>query len=312
MSKVFIIILNWNRKEDTLACLESLIRINIAEHSVSLVVVDNASTDDSAKVLKKELKSLTFKKKKLNGVLIKNKENLGFTGGNNTGIRLAYNSKADYVVLLNNDTLVDENFLVEIVKYANENNSVGLISPKIYFAPGFEFHKDRYSVKDKGKVIWYMGGKMDWNNIYGTNEGVDEVDQGQFESPHTTDFATGACMLISKSVIEKVGYLDDSYFMYLEDVDLSERVRRAGYEVRVVPQSKVWHKVAQSSGVGSSLNDYFIHRNRLLFGFKYASFRTKLALIRESARLIFKGRKWQKRGITDFYLSRLGMGSWGK
>ena len=98
--------------------------------------------------------------------------------------------------------------------------------------------------------------------------------------------------------------------MYFEDTDLSQRLKLAGKKIVYDPSGVIWHKVAQSSGIGSNLNDYFTTRNRMLFGMKYASFRTKIALLRESVRLLISGRKYQKQGIKDFYLGRFGKGSW--
>ena len=136
------------------------------------------------------------------------------------------------------------------------------------------------------------------------------MDKGQFERVRETDFATGACMLIKRELLEKVGTLDEKYFMYFEDSDLSHRARNAGYEVLYAPPARIWHKVSQSSKVGGDLNDYFIIRNRLLFGMRYAPVRTRLALYRESLRLFWKGRPWQKKGVLDFYLGKFGRGSW--
>jgi len=98
--------------------------------------------------------------------------------------------------------------------------------------------------------------------------------------------------------------------MYYEDIDLSMRIKKAGFEVLYIPSANVWHKVAQSSGIGSGLNDYFITRNRLLFGMRYAKLRTRFALYRESLRFLLSGRVWQRKGVLDFYLGRLGKGSW--
>ena len=98
--------------------------------------------------------------------------------------------------------------------------------------------------------------------------------------------------------------------MYLEDADLSLRMRRAGWKVLYTPYGHLWHKVAQSSGIGSDLNDYYITRNRLLFGMRYASLKTRLALYKESLRFLLDGRDWQKKGVMDFYLGRFGKGSW--
>lgn len=314
MIKVSIVILNWNRKKDSLECLESISKSSISNGStsspLSIIVVDNASTDDSRTEIKKALKRLTFKNKNFDGEIIKNKENLGFAAGNNVGVRHALNHGADYILILNNDTVVGKNLIVNLVNFAIKHPRVGIMSPKIYFAPGFEFHKERYKTSQLGKVIWYAGGDIDWNNIYGSNHGVDEVDRGQFDEVKQTDFATGAGMFAKAEALRETGLFDEKYYMYLEDADLSQRMKKKGWEVLYVPTACIWHKVAQSSKIGGSLNDYFIIRNRLLFGIRYATLRVRFALYRESLRIILNGSGWQRRGAIDFYLRRFGKGSW--
>jgi len=235
--------------------------------------------------------------------------NRGFTGGNNQGIRQALEWDADAVWLLNDDVKVDMHALSELEKTAGEDGA-GVVVPKIYFYPGFEFHKKRYSKKELGKVIWYAGGEIDWDNCIGKHRGVDEVDVGQFDKQVETEFATGCSMFIKKEAVEKTGLLNEKYFMYLEDLDYSMRLKRYGFKIVYQPKAVVWHKNAQSSGVGDDLHDYFFTRNRLLFGFEYAPLRTKLALLRESGRIMMKGSMWQKQGVIDFYLRKFGKGSW--
>jgi GT2 family glycosyltransferase len=210
---------------------------------------------------------------------------------------------------LNNDTFVDKN-LVDKMLASAENENVGLIVPKIYFAPGFEFHKKRYKESDLGHVIWYAGGKMDWGNLIGQNVGVDEVDHGQFGIKMETELATGCCFMVKTEVLNRIGFFDERYFLYYEDADFSERVKNAGYKIIFEPQAYLWHKNAGSSGgSGSELQDYYISRNRLIFGMKYAPTRTKIALFRESLKLLTAGRKWQRRGVMDFYIKNFGKGS---
>lgn len=306
---VSIVIVNWNREKDTIECLRSLEKIN-RDFNLEVIIVDNASTDGSKEKIRKFIKRSLLPNNSLRYEFIKNKQNLGFCGGNNIGIKHALNHGADFILLLNNDTFVEKSFLKNLVGFALKHSDGGVFSPKIYFAPGYEFKKELYRKRDLGKVIWYAGGDLDWKNVYGTNHGVDEVDHGQFEKIRKTDFATGACMLIRCKVLEKIGSLNEKYFMYFEDTDLSVRVKRKGWKVFFVPRAIIWHKVAQSSGIGGSLNDYFITRNRLLFAKKYASLRTRFALYRESLRLLKVGRKWQKKGVLDFYFGRFGKGSW--
>jgi len=303
MQKVFVIILHYNGYRDTLECLESLQKVNLSkETSIEIVVVDNAPKD------KFKVQSSKFKVDKVE--VIRNEKNLGFAGGNNVGIRYALKNGADYVLILNNDTYVDKNFLEELLKAAGKDDKIGIVVPKIYFAPGFEFHKNRYTPKELGKVFWYAGGEMDWNNVIGHHRGVDLVDKGQFDKAEETDIATGCCMMVKKQVFDKIGLFDEKFYLYYEDADLSEKTKKAGYKIVYVPKSILWHKNAGSAGgSGSGLQDYYITRNRLLFGISYAPVRAKFALFRESLKILLSGRYWQKRGVLDFYFNKFGKGS---
>ncbi|MEM4230386.1 MAG: glycosyltransferase, partial [Candidatus Pacearchaeota archaeon] len=174
----------------------------------------------------------------------------------------------------------------------------------------FEFHKKRYKKEDLGKVIWFAGGKMDWQNVIGLHIGVDEIDKGQFEKISEIDFASGACMLIKSDVFKKIGKFDERYFLYYEDSDFCQRAKKTQYKIIYNPKAILWHKNAGSTGgSGSELQDYYLTRNRLLFGMKYAPYKSKLALLKESISLLAKGRKWQKRGVKDFYFGNFGKGS---
>lgn len=305
MKTIAIVILNWNGTKDTNQCLESIEKCQMFRQrriKCQIVVVDNGS---------REKFKVQSEKLKVEVKIIRNEENLGFAGGNNVGIRFALKHGVDYVLILNNDTIVSKNLVEELVKVADSNEKIGIAAPKIYFAPGFEFHKDRYTKDEQGKVIWYAGGEMDLDNVLGHHRGVDEVDTGQFDEISPTDFASGCCLLIKKEVLERVGMFDEAYFLYYEDSDLCQRVKGKGYRILFVPSAIIWHKNAGSAGgSGSKLQDYYITRNRLLFGIRFAPFRAKLALIRESVGLLLTGRQWQRRGVLDFYLGKLGKGSY--
>jgi GT2 family glycosyltransferase len=307
MKNVFVSLLNYNGKKNTLECLKSLEKIKRDEFGLTILVIDNASTDDSAKTIREYISRM----KNISVKIIESEQNVGFSGGNNIIIKYSLEHGADYVLILNNDTYVDANFLKELLEEADRDNNAGILVPKIYFAPGFEFHINRYSKDDVGKVLWYAGARIDWANIVGEHRGVDKVDDGQFDQTEKTDLATGCCMLIKKEVFERIGNFDDKYFLYYEDADLSIRAKREGFGIVYVPKSIIWHKNAGSAGgSGSFLQDYYITRNRLIFGFRYAPVRSKLALAKESLRLLFSGRRWQRRGVVDFYLGKMGKGSY--
>lgn len=302
MSKVFVSVINYNGKKNTVECLNSLKNIETTDFSLFVVVIDNNSREsfDIDKNLYQDL----------NLEIIKSEKNLGFSGGHNLGIKFALENGADYVLVLNNDVILDKKLVINLLEVFNKNKDCGIATPKIYFAKGHEFHKERYKKEDRGKVIWYAGGVMDWKNLIGIHKGVDEVDNGKYEVLGKTDFASGCCMMIKKEVFQTVGFFDEAYFLYYEDNDLSMRAKNKGYGIYYQPKAILWHINAGSvGGAGSFLQDYYISRNRLLFGVKYAPFRTKLALLRESLRLMLNGRKWQKKGVIDFYSVNLGKGS---
>src|SRR3989344_804558 len=303
MKKVFISIINFNGKKNTIECLKSIDNLNITGVDFNVVVVDNASKE------KLDLKENFLKNVPLKIIL--NNKNLGFSGGHNLGVNYALSNNADYIVILNNDTILDKNLIYELLNAFNKDSSIGIVSPKIYFAKGHEFHKERYKDKDLGKVIWYAGGVMDYKNIIGRHRGVDEIDTGQYDKISSIDFATGCCMAVRREVFEKIGMLDEKYFLYYEDNAFSQKAKKAGFSIMFQPKSVVWHRNAEAAGgSGSPLQDYYISRNRLLFGLKYAPLRSKVALIKESIKLLVIGRQWQKKGIRDFYLGRFGRGSY--
>lgn len=303
MKHIAISLLDYKGQEKTLNCLRSIDKLNLKDISLTVIVVDN-------------YKEGTFsfgkeKYKKFTPILIKNKESLGFAGGQNVGIHEALKRGAEYIVILNNDTYLDENLLQELMIAQEADKTRGAIVPKIYFQPGQEFHKAKYKDKDLGKVIWYAGGHIDWANVYGIHEGVDEVDKGQYETSKKVDLLTGCCVMIAAEVFRKVGVFDEKYFLYFEDADLNMRIKRAGYSIYFHPKALLWHyNAASTGGSGSSQQDYFFSRNRMLFGMRYASRRTQIALFREAITLLKTGREWQKKGIKDFFLRKFGSGSY--
>ena len=152
MKHVFVSIINFNGANNTLECLLSLDKMNLKSFKISVVVIDNAS-DTEFRIENLEFRMLKVK-------VIRNEENLGFSGGQNVGIKYALDNGADYILILNNDTIVDKHLIEELLNAAEKDKDIGIAAPKIYFASGFEFHKDRYKKSDLGKVFWYAGGEM--------------------------------------------------------------------------------------------------------------------------------------------------------
>jgi len=309
-TKLVIVILSYNTKNLLNQCLTSVFKAaGLGQKNILLeiFIVDNASSDGSVEYLK-EVKP----PKGVKLTTIYNDENLGFAEGNNVGVKEAVSQGADYIMLLNSDTLVKDPFWQPLVDFLGKNPRVGVVGPKIYFAPGHEYHKNRYQKKDRGRVIWAAGGEIDWDNVIGFNRGMDEIDRGQFDQPEKVDMVSGCCFLAPAKVWREVKYFDERYFLYYEDDDFCQRVKGLGFEIYYLPTAKIWHLGAGSSRVGSSLQDYFIARNRLLFGIRWAPWRAKASLIKESLRLLVSGRRWQKIGVRDYYLKRFGQGSWKK
>jgi hypothetical protein len=221
---VYIILVTWNRKDDTLECLRSLQQITYRNYRI--IVVDNASHDGTQEAVQKEFPSVEY---------IFNPTNLRFAGGNNVGIRRALDLQAEYVLLLNNDTIVAPEFLTNLVTAAEKNSKVGLTGAKIYYY-------------DQPERLWYAGGNISWWKGWISHRGVREIDHGQYDNEEPTDYITGCCILAKRNVIENIGMLDESFFIYGEDADWSIRAARAGYLLLYVPSARVWHKLSVSSG----------------------------------------------------------------
>ena len=220
MNKVFITTISFNNNAETISLLDSLENVNKNEIELSVVVIDNASKE-------KFKNTASYKNFKLE--ILRSEENLGFAGGQNLGIKHALEKGAETILILNNDITVDSNFLTPLISLLKRN--AGIISPKIYFTRGHEYHKNRYKSSDLGKVIWYAGGVMDYKNVIGKHIGVDEVDMGQYEKVREIDFATGCCVAVKKEVFEKIGFFDERYFLYYEDNDFSLRAKEAGFSL---------------------------------------------------------------------------------
>jgi len=301
---VAIVILNWNQADLTIQTISSFLKIKASKFSYHIYLVDNNSTDNSFQKFEKEYKN----NHKI--TLLKTKSNLGYAGGNNFGIKKALLKKYNYILIANNDILVSPDFLEKLIE-VGQNNPNSILFPKIYFAPGYEYHHGRYQKSELGKVIWALGGKIDWNNVYASNIAIDEVDKGQYDQADLKiDFISGCCLLIPRDAFKKIGFFEDRYFLYLEDVEFSERAKRMGYKLHLVLDSIIWHLNSASSSPDSHLQNYFITRNRLLFGFKYAPLKTKFALFRESIRFLFSHDHWRRLAVGDYYLGHFGKGSW--
>ncbi|HCM37579.1 MAG: Glycosyl transferase family 2 [Candidatus Gottesmanbacteria bacterium GW2011_GWB1_43_11] len=296
--KISVIIINFNGISDTRECLMSLAQAKKKGFEIETIVVDNGSTDNSVREIKKEFPET---------ICLENSDNLGFAEGNNVGIRYAIERGADYLFLLNNDTTTHEHIFIELAKAATDAPSGGIFCPKIYFARGYETHTERYKLTDQGKIIWYAGGVIDWKNMLAFHRGVDEIDSGQYDVMTKTVYGTGCALFVRRGVFEKTGLFDRKFYLYYEDLDFSLRARQKGFEIYYVPKALLWHKNAGSAGgTGSDLQSYYITRNRLLIGMRYAPWRTKLALLREATNLVMGGTRTQRQAVGDFLRKKYG------
>jgi len=207
-------------------------------------------------------------------------KNEGYAYGINQGVKKALEDGYELFAAMNCDVTVKENF-VENIKKSLKTDPTSITGAKIYYFPGFEYHKERYSEKEKGKIFWYAGGVVDWKNVFTTHRGVDEVDKGQYEKMEKTTFITGCFMAYDKSVIEKIGYWDESYFLFYEDADYCARALAAKIPLIYDPSIVLWHKNGQStSGAASLFQQQYLEKNRLKFGLKYAPWKTKFHLLK--------------------------------
>ncbi len=245
--KVAIILINLNQEKHTRECIESLQKVTYKP--IEVILIDNFSTDGSGERLKTDIPSIIYHR---------TQENLGFAGGNNVGIKIALDRGADFILLLNNDTVVDPDFIQPLVDYAIKNPDCGFQSCKILF----------YSQKN---VFWYAGGVFKVHKAVGKHRGMFEVDEGQYDEIVEVDFATGCMMFTTRKVIEKVGLLDENLFIYFEDADWSLRVKSHGMRCVYNPKSKIWHKVSVTNKIDSPFYLYLTMRNKILMLQKHSS-----------------------------------------
>lgn len=234
---VYIVIVNYNNYYDTIECIRSLNKIDY--NSYRIVIVDNNSTNNSEQILRK-----TFPQYKI----IQTGANLGFAGGNNIGIKEALASGAEYILLLNNDTTVEKDFLNKMIECFERNPEAGVVGGKIL----------NYNNKDN---IEYAGGHINFFKFISVHDDFIKVDIDT-----EVGFITGCLMLIKSETIKKVGLLSEDYFMYYEDTDFCTRVAKAGYKMMYTPEAVVYHKVSRASGEKeSAFTIKWNIRNRLIF-----------------------------------------------
>lgn len=239
--RVAIITLNWNGKEDTLALLESLRHLDYAD--IEIVAVYQNSNDGSCEAIADDFPEVT---------VIRNNDNLGFAEGNNVGIQYALDAGAEYIVLLNNDTTVEPNFIRNLVDTARAMADFDVFGPKIVFY-------------DEPNIIWAAGSDIDWKEGVCTQRGYGEEDCGQHDIPVEVNALTGCAIMISRRVFERIGLFDGRFYLYYEETDWCARATKAGFRILYAPGAVVRHKVSSTIGSTSPALVFYMVRNNLLF-----------------------------------------------
>lgn len=234
--RLSIITVNYNGIKDTSELIDSIPFNNEME----VIVVDNASIQDEVSIISERYPQVK---------VIRSKDNLGFAGGNNLGIKEA---KGEYILLINNDTYFKVFNIDSLFDRFESSDKIGIVCPKLRFAWG-------------NNPIQFAG-YSPLSNITVRNQalGFGEEDHGQYDTAHLTPYAHGAAMLIKREALEKVGLMPECFFLYYEEIDWSMMFTRAGYEIWYDPACTVYHKESQTTGQNSPLRTYYITRNRLL------------------------------------------------
>lgn len=239
---ISIITVNYNGMEDTCEMIDSLKKY-LHTLSYEIIVVDNASINDEASIIREKYPEV---------ICLRSNINLGFAGGNNIGILEA---KGKYILLLNNDTYIEDNSLLNLTKFLDLNPSAGAVSPKIKFADSdiiqFAGYTPLSQITLRNKLI-----------------GFGEVDLKQYDKAHVSPFLHGAAMMFRRNVIKQAGLMPEIYFLYYEELDWCEQIKKHGFELWYEPLAEVYHKESRSVGQGSPLRCFYLTRNRLLFAWR--------------------------------------------
>jgi hypothetical protein len=237
--RVIAIILNTNRRADTLCCLDSLRKNTYPD--ISAIVLDNDSSDGSAEAVSEAYPDVD---------ILHLSRNLGYAGNNNIGIRAALARGAEWILILNEDTILDPDCVLRMAEAAERDPRTGIVGPMVY----------HYEEPD---VIQSAGGRLGprWQSVH---LGQNEPDRGQFAAPHEVDWISGCAIMVRREVIEQVGGIDERYFYYWEETEWCLRAGKKGWKVIHVPQAKLWHKGVRREYRPAPHVTYYGVRNRLL------------------------------------------------
>lgn len=265
-NKVAVIVVSFNGEETIIDCVRSINEITKeGNNEITLIIVDNASTDKSLEKVKCQISKLKTTTQMSKLKVIKNKENLGFAGGVNVGTKYALKNGAEYVFLLNQDATVKQGAIEKLVQIIEKDSQIGIVGPLILNPDG---------------TIWSAGGIVDKKRF--TAGHLDDLNSSrQARTIKAVDFVSGCAMMIRNDVFEKIGFFDERFFLYYEDVDFCFRVRKANFKIIFVPQAVVTHHY-QSTIEKEKKKRYFMARNHFLFLAKHGPLKIK---IREMIRL---------------------------
>jgi hypothetical protein len=292
--RVISVILNTNRREDTLECLASLHQNSYANHKA--MVLDNNSSDGSVAAIRAVFPQVE---------IINLVENLGYAGNNNVGIAAALAQGADWVFVLNEDTILGPECLTRLVEVGQSDPTIGIVGPMVYH-------------HDEPDIIQSAGGQLgpNWESLHLAQN---EADQGQFREPHPVEWISGCAIMVRRAAIEQLGMIDARYFYYWEETEWCLRLGRGGWRILHVPQAKLWHKGVQRDYQPKPSVTYYATRNRLLTLAKHqAPFRVWLRAWGQYLRTLTSWTvrpKWRAkrehrdamwRGMIDFLWQRWG------
>lgn len=232
-------ILNTNRRQDTLECLDSLNQSSYGNQKT--IVLDNSSTDGSNEAIREQFPGVQ---------IITLVENLGYAGNNNVGIDAALSQGADWVLVLNEDTILDAECHTNLVRVGKSSGGIGVVGPMVYH-------------HDEPDIIQSAGGVLNssWDSLHLAQN---ELDQGQNTEPHHVDFISGCAIMFSKNALDQVGGFDERFFYYKEETELCFRIRKAGWKIIHVPDAKIWHKGVQLDYNPEPHVTYYSTRNKFL------------------------------------------------
>lgn len=298
--QVAIVVLTWNQRDLTLDCLSSLMQMEYSTDRLQIIVVDNYSSDGTSEAIRERFDHV---------IVLENSDNLGFAEGNNVGIRYALKGPAKYIMLLNNDTVVDPQMLIQLVTTMEQNETAGIVGPKmLYF--------------DLPNVIWCAGNRIDWRTGGSIRLEAEQLEKSS-DALKEVDFITACGILLRRNVIEQIGLLDSRFFIYYEETDWCFRARAAGWRIVYVPSAKIWHKVSAAMGTTSPATDYYMNRNVFLFLLKNRrGFLTFVSIVLAAGRNLLaigaytlkshQGRRIPNRNARLLALRDATTGRWGR